>query len=49
VLEHFATAVRDETNLEQLTGQLVRVVDETMKPKTVSVWVKVGRGGPRGA
>lgn len=40
VLTGFAQAARDETDLEKLTRQLVRVVDETMHPATVSVWIK---------
>jgi hypothetical protein len=40
VLNDFATTVRDETNLENLTGRLMQVVDETMQPRTVSVWLK---------
>lgn len=40
VLNEFAKTVRDETDLEQLTGRLMQVVDETMQPKSVSVWLK---------
>lgn len=40
VLSEFANTVRDETNLENLTGRLIQVVDETMQPKTVSLWLK---------
>lgn len=40
VLADFANTVRDETDLEKLTGRLMQVVDETMQPKTVSVWLK---------
>lgn len=41
VLADFANTVRDETNLENLTGRLMQVIDETMQPKSVSVWLKV--------
>lgn len=40
VLQQFSETVRDETDLEQLTARLMQVVDETMQPKSVSVWVK---------
>jgi hypothetical protein len=44
VLSEFAETVRDETDLEKLTARLIEVVDETMQPKSVSVWLKdVGR------
>jgi two-component system, NarL family, sensor kinase len=39
-LEAFATTVRNETDLDALTDELVRVIDETMQPKFVSVWLK---------
>ncbi|HZQ08245.1 MAG TPA: hypothetical protein VFD70_16795 [Anaerolineae bacterium] len=40
VLNRFSVTVRDETDLEKLTGSLVEVVNETMQPKSVSVWLK---------
>ena len=40
VLQEFAQTVRDETDLEKLTARLVEVVNETMQPKSVSVWLK---------
>jgi hypothetical protein len=40
VLNEFAETVRDETDLEKLTARLMQVVDETMQPKSVSVWLK---------
>jgi hypothetical protein len=40
VLQKFAETVRDETDLEKLTARLIEVVDETMQPKSVSVWLK---------
>jgi hypothetical protein len=47
VLEHFAERVRDETDLDKLTTELVHVVQETMQPKSVSLWLKKeGRGRP---
>jgi hypothetical protein len=35
--------VRDETDLDRLTDELLNVVNETMQPKSVSVWLKVER------
>ncbi len=40
VLEQFAATVRDETDLDELTAELVRVIQETMQPESVSVWLK---------
>jgi len=40
VLNDFAKTVRDETDLDKLTGRLVQVVDETMQPRSVSVWLR---------
>ncbi len=48
VLTKFAETVRDETDLEKLTGELLNVVNETMQPKSASVWLKTQRErGPR--
>jgi hypothetical protein len=44
----FAASARDETNLESLSAQLVRVVDDTMQPEIVSLWLRPGAGGPTG-
>ena len=40
VMQKFSQTVRDETDLEKLTGELVHVVQETMQPKSVTVWLK---------
>jgi hypothetical protein len=39
-LAGFAASARDETDLARLSTQLVRVVDETMQPESVSLWLK---------
>jgi len=41
-LEHFASAVRNEVELEQLTADLISVVEETMQPESVSIWLNPG-------
>lgn len=40
VLSRFALTVRDETDLDKLTAELVRVIQETMEPEHVTVWLK---------
>jgi hypothetical protein len=39
-LASFADAARSETDLDILTGQLVKVVGQTVQPERVSVWLK---------
>lgn len=39
-LAAFSEHVRDEVDLRALTGHLVQVVDDTMQPEHVSVWLK---------
>ncbi|HLB45555.1 MAG TPA: hypothetical protein VJL59_00885 [Anaerolineales bacterium] len=40
VLAEFAATCRDETDLEKLTARLVEVVQETMQPENISLWLK---------
>lgn len=40
IMNDFANTVRDETDLGKLTGRLVQVIDDTMQPTSVSVWLK---------
>jgi len=40
VLEGFAATARDETELKKLTAELLRVIQETMEPESVSIWLK---------
>jgi hypothetical protein len=40
VLAAFGATVRDETDLDALTTELLRVVDETMQPEFVGLWLR---------
>lgn len=40
VLQKFSETVRDETDLDKLTTELVNVVQETTQPKSISLWLK---------
>jgi len=40
VMEKFSQTVRDETDIDKLTAELVNVVNETMQPRSVSVWLR---------
>ena len=40
VLAQFAAVARDETDMEALTAELIRVVQETMQPEEVTIWFK---------
>jgi hypothetical protein len=39
-LETFAASARDETDVERLTAELVRVVQESLEPETVALWIQ---------
>jgi hypothetical protein len=39
-LQDFANTVRNETDLDALTAELLRVIQETMQPEYVSIWLK---------
>ena len=40
VLAQFAQTTRDEVETEALQAELVRVIQETMQPETIVIWVK---------
>jgi hypothetical protein len=39
-VEAFSTRLRDHVDLDTLTGELVAVVDRTVAPTTVSLWLR---------
>jgi len=39
-LAAFGQFVRDETDMETLTAELLRVTEETMQPEQASIWLK---------
>ena len=43
ILAAFGATAREDVNLDDLTGRLVSVVDETIEPSSVAVWLR----GPR--
>jgi hypothetical protein len=40
VLSAFGASVRDEVDLNRLTGELLGVVEETMQPSTLNLWLR---------
>ena len=39
-LDTFATRLRDQVDLDALNGELLAVVDQTMQPTRVSLWLR---------
>jgi hypothetical protein len=44
-LESFSARLRHETDLDALSGELLKVTQETMRPEHVSLWMKPPDGG----
>jgi hypothetical protein len=38
-LEEFSARLREETNLDSLNAELISVVQETMQPERISLWL----------
>ncbi len=49
VLARFAITARDETDMNALTAELARVVQEAMEPESVTVWLKLNPNHMQGA
>jgi hypothetical protein len=43
-LANFAAIARDEVDMDKLTSALLEVVEETMQPEKVTLWLKPGKG-----
>jgi hypothetical protein len=48
-IEAFSAQLRDQVDLDTLTGELLAVVDLTMQPTQVSVWLRPAAPGSSGA
>jgi len=40
VFQAFALTARDETDLERLTAAILHVVDETLQPEFIGLWLR---------
>jgi hypothetical protein len=47
VVERFSIRLREQIDLDALTAELVAVVDRTLEPTTVSLWLRPPSAGPR--
>jgi hypothetical protein len=46
-IEAFSARLRDQVDLDTLTGELLAVVDQTMQPTQASVWFRDSATPPR--
>jgi hypothetical protein len=49
VIEAFGARLRDQVDLDTLTGELLAVVDQTMQPAQASLWLRSSQAAPGGA
>jgi hypothetical protein len=47
-LDAFSASLRDETDLDALNDELVEVIQETLHPAHVSLWLRFDRGSKGG-
>ncbi len=45
IVEAFSAGLREEVNIEQLSERLLAVVEETLQPESLSLWLKRDGGG----
>jgi hypothetical protein len=43
-ITRFSSTARDEVDMERLAGELLEVVEATMQPKEISLWLKSSKG-----
>ncbi|MDX1437227.1 MAG: hypothetical protein R3335_10480, partial [Anaerolineales bacterium] len=48
ILSDFLIELRDELDLDDVVKSLLGVVDDTLKPESVSLWLNTGPAPPRG-
>ena len=48
MIEAFSGRLRDQVDLDTLTGELLAVVDQTMQPSQASLWLRPSVGVPAG-
>ena len=47
LIEAFSYRLRDEVHLDSLTAELLALVDQTVEPRQVSLWLRVPATQPR--
>jgi hypothetical protein len=44
-IQAFSGRLREEVDLDSLTGELLAVVEETVQPTHTSLWLRLGHSG----
>jgi hypothetical protein len=47
-IEAFSTRLRDQIDLDTLSSELLAIVDQTMEPTRVSLWLRPSASGSSG-